>query len=113
MKAAALADKKSKKKAEPKKESDAPAVNKEDSRVGMRAYARGRAYDPNRYPTIPYHDPNASPAEEKPEEPAEEAAQLPVAPAEPVAPVQMEEPAPAEDTSGDYEAPYAEDDNEN
>jgi len=112
-KAAALADKKSKKKAEPKKESDAPAVNKEDSRIGMRAYARGRAYDPNRYPTFPYHDPSASPAEEKPEEPAEEAAQLPVAPAEPVAPVQMEEPAPAEDTSGDYEAPYAEDDNEN
>ena len=112
-KAAALADKKSKKKAEPKKESDAPAVNKEDSRVGMRAYARGRTYDPNRYPTFPYHDPSAAPAEEKPEEPAEEAAQLPVAPAEPVAPVQMEEPAPAEDTSGDYEAPYAEDDNEN
>lgn len=28
------------------------------SREGMRAYARGRAYDPNRYPVTPYRDPN-------------------------------------------------------
>ncbi len=28
------------------------------SREGIRAYARGRAYDPNRYPITPYHDPN-------------------------------------------------------
>ena len=28
------------------------------SRVGMRTYARGRAYDPNRYPITPYHDPD-------------------------------------------------------
>lgn len=28
-----------------------------DSRVGVRAYARGRAYDPNRYPVTPYRDP--------------------------------------------------------
>ncbi|MCD7858325.1 MAG: YidC/Oxa1 family membrane protein insertase [Clostridiales bacterium] len=27
------------------------------SRVGVRAYARGRAYDPNRYPVTPYRDP--------------------------------------------------------
>jgi YidC/Oxa1 family membrane protein insertase len=29
----------------------------EFSRVGVRAYARGRAYDPNRYPVTPYRDP--------------------------------------------------------
>lgn len=28
------------------------------SRVGIRAYARGRLYDPERYPTFPYEDPN-------------------------------------------------------
>lgn len=28
------------------------------SRVGMRTYARGRLYDPGRYPTFPYQDPN-------------------------------------------------------
>ena len=28
------------------------------SREGIRSYARGRAYDPNRYATTPYHDPN-------------------------------------------------------
>lgn len=28
------------------------------SREGIRAYARGRAYDPNRYPITPYWDPN-------------------------------------------------------
>lgn len=27
------------------------------SRVGVRSYARGRAYDPNRYPVTPYRDP--------------------------------------------------------
>lgn len=28
------------------------------SREGIRAYARGRTYDPDRYPTFPYEDPN-------------------------------------------------------
>lgn len=28
------------------------------SREGIRAYARGRLYDPDRYPTFPYQDPN-------------------------------------------------------
>ena len=28
------------------------------SREGLRTYARGRAYDPDRYPITPYHDPN-------------------------------------------------------
>ncbi len=44
------------------------------SREGMRTYARGRAYDPNRYPTTPYRDPNgpAKPVEEEPKELTEE-----------------------------------------
>lgn len=29
-----------------------------DSRVGMRSYAKGRTYDPDRYPVTPYHDPD-------------------------------------------------------
>ena len=28
------------------------------SREGLRAYARGRMYDPDRYPSFPYQDPN-------------------------------------------------------
>ena len=55
----------SKKKAEPKAEEVTPSINKADSRVGMSTYARGSAYDPNRYPTFPYRDPSkAAPAEE-------------------------------------------------
>lgn len=50
------------------------------SREGIRAYARGRAYDPNRYPITPYRDPNewlgnpsqsakpAQPSQEEPED---------------------------------------------
>jgi len=114
-KAAALAEKKSKKKAEPKKESDAPSVNKEDSRIGMRAYARGRAYDPNRYPTFPYKDPSAPKEESAEVTPAEEVKDLPVQQAPVVEAPVVETPAEtvvAEDTSADYEAPYAEDNNE-
>ena len=53
----------------PKDEEDdkIPGSVKEASRVGMRTYARGRAYDPNRFgdgPT-PYHDPGASIDEDK------------------------------------------------
>ncbi len=65
------------------------------SREGIRAYARGRAYDPNRYPITPYHDPNewlgkpdqsAKPAQEPeeaegpavPERTPEQSAQTPV-----------------------------------
>ena len=38
------------------------------SREGIRAYARGRAYDPNRYPITPYRDPNERFRKKKPEE---------------------------------------------
>ncbi|MDY3014313.1 MAG: membrane protein insertase YidC [Evtepia sp.] len=34
------------------------------SREGMRTYARGRLYDPDRYPTFPYRDPNEIAKEE-------------------------------------------------
>ncbi len=74
-------EKKNRGKKKPKK-NDASAqdgVNKEDSREGIRAYARGRAYIPDRFGGVtPYRDPNGpAPAEagapapqEKPEEAA-------------------------------------------
>ncbi|MBQ1960250.1 MAG: YidC/Oxa1 family membrane protein insertase [Akkermansia sp.] len=43
---------------EPEVEPDQVGVNREDSRVGIRTYARGRAYIPDRYETVPYWDPN-------------------------------------------------------
>lgn len=54
-KAAAIAEGKTKKN-QPKAKSK--GVDPTASREGMRSYARGRAYDPNRYATTPYHDPN-------------------------------------------------------
>ena len=48
-----------KKKAAKKDEEAGPAINKDDSRIGIRAYARGRAYDPNRFGGVtPYVDPS-------------------------------------------------------
>lgn len=72
-KAAALAEKKSgKKKPAPKKqEPEGPAIDKSASRVGMRQYARGRAYDPERYPVTTYRDPNGPAKPAQPEEPDE------------------------------------------
>ena len=70
-KAAAIAAGKSgKKQPQPKKK----GVDVSASREGLRTYARGRAYDPNRYPVTPYRDPNgpAQPVEEEPKELTEE-----------------------------------------
>ena len=38
------------------------------SREGLRSNARGRAYDPNRYPTFEYHDPDDKHKKPAPEE---------------------------------------------
>ena len=72
-KAAAIAAGKDPKKQKQKKKQE-PGVDKSASREGLRAYARGRAYDPNRYPITPYYDPNgpAKPVEEEPKELTEE-----------------------------------------
>ncbi len=45
-----------KKKPKDEEEDKIPASVKEASRVGMRPYARGRAYDPNRYAVTPYEE---------------------------------------------------------
>ena len=70
-KAAAIAAGKSgKKQPQPKKK----GVDVSASREGLRTYARGRAYDPNRYPITPYRDPSgpAKPVEEDAKELTEE-----------------------------------------
>ena len=121
-KAAAIAAGKDPKKAHQKKKQQEPGVDKSASREGLRAYARGRAYDPNRYPVTPYVDPNgpARPAQEEPEEPAAEKAgdemkivslgeKVPIEAAPAAGQTPAEEPA---DDGGDYEAAYAEDDEE-
>ena len=53
-------EKKNRGKKKPKKlEPTEPGINREDSRIGMRTYARGRAYEPNRFGGVqPYRDPS-------------------------------------------------------
>ena len=54
-----------KKKGQKKSEPSQPGINREDSKVGLRAYARGRSYDPNRFGGVtPYRDPSGAPPEE-------------------------------------------------
>lgn len=71
-KAAAIAAGKSGKKVQP--QSKKKGVDVSASREGLRTYARGRAYDPNRYPITPYRDPSgpAKPVEEDAKELTEE-----------------------------------------
>ena len=129
-KAAAIAAGKDPKKAHQKKKQQEPGVDKSASREGLRAYARGRAYDPNRYPVTPYWDPNG-PAKAEKEEPkplTEEEKQI-VAESNPELAAQAEaaekgkaaqEFVAAEsemtvqarlEDEGDYEEAYAEDEN--
>ena len=124
-KAAAIAAGKDPKKNKQKKAKE-PGVDLSASREGLRAYARGRAYDPNRYPVTPYIDPNG-PAKPEPEEPAalteEEKAIVAQSNPELAARAQAAEEkagkmesAAGEATSGgdgDYEEAYAGDDEEN
>ena len=121
-KAAAIAAGKDPKKAHQKKQNKEKGVDVSASREGLRAYARGRAYDPNRYPITPYYDPNgpAKPVEEEPAELTEEEREI-VAQSDPELLAKAEavekavsptlEKAPEED-EGDYEEAYAEDDEE-
>ena len=70
-KAAAMAANKGKAKkgqVQPQKEK----VDNSASREGLRSNARGRAYDPNRYPTFPYNDPSAKKEAAPEEEPLTE-----------------------------------------
>ena len=65
-KAAAIAASKGKVKkglVQPQKEK----VDNSASREGLRSNARGRAYDPNRYPVTPYHDPDEKYKKSEPE----------------------------------------------
>ena len=116
-KAAALAAGKSgKKQPEPKKKGMDVAA----SREGLRTYARGRAYDPNRYPITPYRDPNgpARPAaaeEEEPKKLTEEEKQI-LAETDPDLAARAAEAEKAVETpdspveeDGDYEEAYSED----
>ena len=118
-KAEAIASGKKKAAQQPKREK---GVDLSASREGIRAYARGRAYDPNRYTLTPYHDPDDKYKQKDPDlEPlteeekrilAEEGIESPEEPAVEETPVEeapaAEEPAPEETPAeGDYEAPYS------
>ena len=77
-----------KKKSGPKTEPAAPGVNKDDSREGLRAYARGRAYIPDRFGGVtPYHDPNLPKQEQVEEEKVEAEQEAITAPVEETTPV--------------------------
>lgn len=112
-KAAAIAAGKDPKKNKQKKNKE-PGTDLSASREGLRAYARGRAYDPNRYPITPYWDPNgpAKPAQEEPEELTEEEKAI-VAQSNPElaakAQAAEERAEKAAEDGGDYEEAYAED----
>lgn len=108
-KAEALAAGKSKKHKEKKEK----GVDVTASREGMRTYARGRAYDPNRYPITPYVDPNpVRHTVEEDVEPEQEVVEdkpaTPITPpvsTAPVEPVEVQEPDVEQE--GDYEEAYA------
>ncbi len=106
-------EKKNRGKKKPKKKEEAPqdGVNKDDSREGIRAYARGRSYIPDRFGGVtPYRDPNGPPLEKDggpaPQEQPEQGS-APEAPESAALPEQADAPAPAaeERTPAEGEAP--------
>lgn len=118
-KAAAIAAGKGKKKVQP--QAKTKGVDLTASREGLRTYARGRAYDPNRYPITPYADPDAKYKKKEEEDLtplteeekallAESGAPIPEADAVPKTETRSEAQAEAKeaasDGEGDYEAPY-------
>ena len=121
-KAAAIAAGKGGKKVQPKAKNK--GVDMSASREGMRTYARGRAYDPNRYPITPYRDPNgpAKPVEEEPKELTEEEKKIlaetnpelaaQAAEAEKAAAETPEQSKTLVEEDGDYEEAYAGEDEE-
>jgi YidC/Oxa1 family membrane protein insertase len=133
-KAAAIAASKNGKVKKVQPQSKNKGVDLSASREGMRTYARGRAYDPNRYPVTPYYDPDAKYKKKDEElEPLTEEEktilaergieipeETPTLPAETELDqleetnVSTEAPAPVENAAddtdeGDYEAPYEDD----
>lgn len=94
------------------KEKKGKGIDVSASREGMRTYARGRAYDPNRYPITPYVDPN--PGQKNVEDEVEQEQEVVEKPTSQVLPPisTTVEPAPTqtsevEDQAGDYEEAYA------
>lgn len=73
--------KKNKGKKKPAAPKEKKETSNEASRVGIRAYARGRAYDPDRFGGVtPYHDPNGAKSEADGAEAAPEEETAPVVP---------------------------------
>lgn len=112
-KAAAIAASKTKGKKNQPKEVKEKSFDNSASREGLRSHARGREYDPNRYPTFPYVDPNEKNKKPEPEaEPlteeekellAEAGVEIPEeAVAEAETSVEIEN-----ESEGDYEEAYA------
>ena len=112
-KAAAIAAGKDPRKQQKNKNKE-KGVDLSASREGLRAYARGRAYDPSRYPVTPYHDPDG-PAKDEPEDgPSAEEAQRPEAlpGQEPAVQPEMKKPEEPAAPDDGYEEAYAEDEEE-
>lgn len=85
-----------KKKAVKKDEPTEPGINKDDSRIGIRAYARGRSYDPNRFGGVTqYVDPSDLIAAEEAAKAAKKGKKKDKAQEQP-APAKTEEPKPLE-----------------
>lgn len=103
-KAAAIAANKGKNKNKKVQPQAKEKIDNSASREGLRTNARGRAYDPSRYPTIPYQDPNEKNKKPDPEtEPLTEEEKQILAEAG----VEIPEEDTVEEEEGHYEEAYA------